>query len=42
MIQYLIRLYPYTFGAKHLQGGKFDIPDRIFSSIPDTFKNTTG
>ncbi|CAG9335745.1 NBEAL1_1 [Blepharisma stoltei] len=30
---YLVRLHPFTEGAKELQGGKFDIADRLFHSI---------
>ena len=33
---------PYTDGAKYLQGGKFDIPDRLFSSMSDSYKNAAG
>ncbi|KAJ5076793.1 beach domain-containing protein lvsc [Anaeramoeba ignava] len=35
---YLIRIEPFTTLAIDLQGGKFDHPDRLFYSIPDTWK----
>jgi hypothetical protein len=41
ILQYLVRVHPYTEGARVLQGGKFDIPDRLFHSIPQTFKCAT-
>lgn len=41
VLQYLIRVNPYSAGAKTLQGGKFDIPDRLFYSIPESFKGAT-
>lgn len=34
---YLIRLSPYDEGAKELQGGKFDLADRLFSSVIDSY-----
>jgi hypothetical protein len=37
----MIRVNPYAEGAMQLQGGKFDIPDRLFTSIADSFKNAT-
>jgi hypothetical protein len=37
----LIRILPYTDGAKELQSGKFDIADRLFFSLNETFKNAT-
>lgn len=41
VLQYLIRMHPYAEGAKQLQGGKFDIADRLFTSVGDSFKNAT-
>jgi uncharacterized UPF0160 family protein len=38
---YMIRLSPFTEGAKELQSGKFDFADRLFFSIEDSFKNCT-
>ena len=34
---YLMRLSPYDEGAKELQGGKFDLPDRLFNSVLDSY-----
>lgn len=34
---YLIRVPPFDECSKELQGGKFDLPDRLFSSISDSF-----
>jgi len=36
---YLIRMEPFTTHAIHLQGGKFDISDRLFYSIPQCWSN---
>jgi hypothetical protein len=41
VLQFLIRTRPYAHGAKQLQGGKFDIPDRLFTSIADSFRNAS-
>ncbi|KRX10686.1 WD40-repeat-containing domain [Pseudocohnilembus persalinus] len=38
IFQYLLRVEPFSEGAKILQNGKYDIPDRLFYSIHDTFK----
>jgi hypothetical protein len=38
---YLIRMEPFTASAVHLQGGKFDCPDRLFWSVGDAFNNCT-
>ena len=35
----MIRLFPYSFCAIELQGDGFDDPNRLFSSIRDTFYN---
>jgi len=34
-----VRLPPFTIGSKLLQNGKFDISDRIFNSILDSYKS---
>ena len=39
VLHFLIRLSPYTEGAKAIQNGHFDLPDRLFFSINHTFKN---
>ena len=39
VLHYLIRLSPYTEGAKAIQNGHFDLADRLFFSINHTFKN---
>lgn len=39
VLQYLVRLNPYADGNRQLQGGKFDIPDRLFISLADSFRN---
>lgn len=41
VLQFLIRLQPFTSGAIELQGGRFDLPDRIFSSYQEGFKGAT-
>jgi hypothetical protein len=41
VLYYLTRLYPYSEGAKELQDGKFDLPDRLFHSIPESFASAT-
>ena len=38
---FMIRLFPYSFIAIELQGNGFDDPNRIFSSIEETFFNIT-
>ena len=34
---YLLRLEPFTTDAIQLQGGRFDVPDRLFDSIAQTW-----
>ena len=34
---YLIRVPPFDEGSKELQGGKFDLPDRLFSSVSESY-----
>ncbi|CAG9328520.1 unnamed protein product [Blepharisma stoltei] len=41
VLQYLVRLFPYSEGAKELQGGHFDLPDRLFNSISESFQSAT-
>ena len=36
---YLLRLEPFTTQSLELQGGSFDLPARLFTSIPDTWRN---
>ena len=36
---YLVRLPPFTFQAKSLQGGQFDVPDRLFISIEGAWRS---
>ncbi|KAJ5068499.1 beige/beach-related [Anaeramoeba ignava] len=40
VLYYLIRMEPFTTMYLQFQDGKFDHPDRIFSSIPTTFYNS--
>jgi hypothetical protein len=45
VMHYLIRLEPFTKLNIDLQSGRFDIPDRLFSSIEGTWEsanNNTG
>jgi hypothetical protein len=37
VLYYLIRTEPFTSLAIKLQGGRFDVSDRLFYSIPQTF-----
>lgn len=39
VLHYLIRLSPFTEGAKSIQNGHFDLPDRLFFSVIHTFRN---
>eukprot|EP01080_Neovahlkampfia_damariscottae_P008372 gene8372-197_t len=39
VLYFLIRLEPFTTYSRILQGGRFDHADRLFSSIPATWKN---
>ena len=41
VLWYLLRLEPFTTTAVHLQGGRFDVPDRMFWSVAEAFKNCT-
>ncbi|CCI46979.1 unnamed protein product [Albugo candida] len=39
VLYYLIRLEPFTSFARSFQGGKFDHADRMFHSIPESWRN---
>lgn len=39
VVNFLIRIEPFTSLHQSLQGGKFDHADRLFSSISDTYKS---
>jgi len=39
VFNYLIRLAPFTDYCKNLQSGRFDIPDRLFSSLLNAWKS---
>ena len=41
VLYFLLRLFPYSEAAKELQDGKFDIADRLFSGIEDSFRSAT-
>lgn len=41
VLSYLLRLFPYSEGAKELQGGKFDLPDRLFKSMKEAWLSCT-
>jgi len=41
VLWYLLRLEPYTGLAVHLQDGNFDVADRLFTSVGDTYKGCT-
>ncbi|CAG9332437.1 unnamed protein product [Blepharisma stoltei] len=41
VFHYLLRLFPYSEGARELHGGKFDLPDRLFSSISESYRLST-
>jgi hypothetical protein len=37
---YLLRTFPYSIANALMQGGKFDLSDRLLKSIPQTFKDS--
>ena len=37
MMYYFIRMFPFSQFSAHLQGGRFDFPNRLFSNIQSTF-----
>lgn len=41
VFNFLIRLAPFTDYCKNLQGGKFDIPDRLFASLTQAWKSAS-
>eukprot|EP00742_Colponemidia_sp_Colp-10_P008007 GILJ01008639.1.p1 GENE.GILJ01008639.1~~GILJ01008639.1.p1 ORF type:complete len:1141 (-),score=180.40 GILJ01008639.1:233-3655(-) len=41
VLQYLLRLEPFTTAAIALQGGKFDLPDRLFHAVAETWHSAT-
>ena len=41
VFNFLIRLQPYTEASRTLQGGKFDLSDRLFSSIRICWQSVT-
>ena len=42
MLHFLVRLQPFASLHQEMQNGRFDVSDRLFSSIPRTFvQNTT-
>ena len=42
VINYLIRIEPFTYLHQQLQSGKFDHADRLFHSIAETYKSCAG
>eukprot|EP01038_Epipyxis_sp_PR26KG_P005336 gene5336-7405_t len=41
VLHFLVRLQPFAALHKEMQNGHFDVPDRLFSSIPRAFKHNT-
>jgi hypothetical protein len=41
VLHFLVRLQPYASLHKEMQNGHFDVPDRLFSSIPRSFAHNT-
>jgi hypothetical protein len=41
VLSFLVRLFPYSEGAKELQGGRFDLPDRLFKSVKEAWFSCT-
>ena len=37
----MIRLRPFSDGARELQSGKFDLADRLFFNFAETYRNAT-
>eukprot|EP00529_Nitzschia_sp_RCC80_P009051 CAMPEP_0113450404 /NCGR_PEP_ID=MMETSP0014_2-20120614/5812_1 /TAXON_ID=2857 /ORGANISM="Nitzschia sp." /LENGTH=2495 /DNA_ID=CAMNT_0000341741 /DNA_START=29 /DNA_END=7516 /DNA_ORIENTATION=- /assembly_acc=CAM_ASM_000159 len=42
VLHFLVRLHPYAQLHRQLQGGHFDVADRLFSSVPRTWDMCTG
>jgi hypothetical protein len=38
---YLLRIQPYNKANQLLQGGKYDLPDRLFTSVHSTYMTAT-
>jgi Beige/BEACH domain len=41
VLHFLVRLQPFASLHREMQSGHFDVPDRLFSSIPRSFKHNT-
>jgi hypothetical protein len=41
VLHYLVRLQPFAALHQEIQNGRFDVPDRLFSSIPRTWDHNT-
>ncbi|KAJ1441521.1 BEACH domain-containing protein, partial [Ochromonadaceae sp. CCMP2298] len=41
VLHFLVRLQPFAALHKEMQNGHFDVPDRLFSSVPRTYKHNT-
>jgi hypothetical protein len=41
VLHFLVRLQPFAALHKEMQNGHFDVPDRLFSSVPRTYKQNT-
>lgn len=41
VFNFLIRISPYTEAAKSLQGGRFDLSDRLFNSVKVCWNSVT-
>jgi len=42
VLHYLIRLEPFTAFAKQFQGGNFDVADRLFQSVKESWEAASG
>lgn len=42
VLHFLVRLHPFAGLHRQLQGGHFDVADRLFSSVPRTWSMCTG
>lgn len=42
VLHFLVRMHPYASLHRQLQGGHFDVADRLFSSVPRTWEMCTG
>ena len=42
VLHFLVRLHPFAGLHRQLQGGNFDVADRLFSSVPRTWEMCTG